>query len=81
MSEPGRVGLVGRGQGHLALLADRRGGAEVDRRGGVQPDPAVAVLMVVVGEERLAERPGIGQGPERAGKIGAYLRVLKAASL
>ena len=35
------------------------GGAVVDRGGGVEPDPGVAVFVVVVGEERLAELAGV----------------------
>ena len=34
-------------------------GAAVHRRRGVQPDAGVAVLAVVVGEERSAERSGV----------------------
>lgn len=34
----------------------------------MQADSAVAVLAVVVGEELLAERPGIGQGAEPVGE-------------
>jgi hypothetical protein len=45
------VGGVGGVEGGLALGADLGRGAEVDRRGGVQPDPGVAVLVVVVAEE------------------------------
>ena len=76
----GGGGGVGRVQGELALSADLAGGAVVDAGGGVQPDAGVAVLVVVVGEELLGERAGVGQGPEALGKTGAYFSVLNAAS-
>lgn len=37
---------------------DLAGGAEMHRRRGVQPDSAMPVLVVVVGEERGGGRPG-----------------------
>ena len=42
------------------LLADLVGGAEVDRGGGVQADPGMAVVVVVL-EERASEGPGVGR--------------------
>ena len=75
------AGGVGSVQGGLALGADLGGGAVVDAGGGVQPDPGMAVLVVVVGEELLGERAGVGQRPEALGKTGAYFSVLNAASL
>ena len=48
VAEPVGVGRVGGVEGLLALRADLGGGAVVDRGGGVQPDPGVAVLVVVV---------------------------------
>ena len=78
MAEALGVGGVGGVQGGLALGADLAGGAEVDAGWGVQPDAGVAVL---VGEEPLRERAGVGQGPEALGEDGAYFKVLNAASL
>ncbi len=46
--KPVGVGGIGGVQGGGALGADLSGGAEVHRGRGVQPDPGVAVLMVVV---------------------------------
>jgi hypothetical protein len=51
----GGVQCVGTG------LADLAVGSEVDGRGGVQSDPGVAVDVVVVGEEPLAERARVGE--------------------
>ena len=43
----------------------------------MESDPGVTVLVVVVREERLAERPGIGQGPEVVGEHGRVLQGLE----
>jgi hypothetical protein len=59
---------VGCVEGVLPLGAALGCGAVVHRSRGVQPDPGVTVLMVVVAEERLAESAGIGQRPERVGE-------------
>jgi hypothetical protein len=48
VAEPVGVGDVRGVEGGLPLGADLVGGAVVDRRGCVQPDPGVAVLVVVV---------------------------------
>ena len=64
MPEPGWVGLVGGVEGGAALGADLVGGAVVDRGWGVPADPGVAVLVVVVVEERLAEGTGVGEAAE-----------------
>ena len=53
------------------------GGAVVDGGGGVQPDPGMAVLVVVVGEEQVAECACVVQGGERAGEDGAVLEGLE----
>jgi hypothetical protein len=50
-------------EGVLPLGADPGCGAVVPRSRGVQSDPGVTVLKVVVAEERLAESAGIGQRP------------------
>ena len=68
-------------EGVLPLGADLGCGAVVHRSRGVQPDPGVTVLMVVVAEERLAESAASARDPNASGKTGAYLRVLNAASL
>jgi len=77
VAEAIRAGGIGGVQGGGALGADLTGGAVVDRGGGVQADAAVPVLVVVVGEERLAERSGVGQGPEAAGEGRAVLQRLE----
>jgi hypothetical protein len=43
----------------------------------VQPDTAVAVLMVVVGEELVAEGAGVGDRTEPVGKGRAVLEGLE----
>jgi hypothetical protein len=52
------MGVVGGGQDLGAAGLDGCGAAVVDVGGGVQAEPAVAVLVVVPGEEFLAVRPG-----------------------
>ena len=80
-----RVKRRGRGAGGvqhgLALVLDRGRGAGMDRVRGVQPDPGMPVLVVVIGEEHAAERAGVLQRPEPAGKAGQYFSVLNCASL
>jgi len=55
---------VGGGQGLGAFGPDGCGASVVDVGGGVQAEPAVAVLVVVPGEEVLAVRPGGLDGRE-----------------
>ena len=74
---PGGEGVV---EDLLAAGLYGPGGAVVDRGRGVQADPGMAVLVVVVGEEDVAECACVVQGGEGAGKTGQYLRVLNAAS-
>src|ERR1700722_7513438 len=52
------VGVVGGVQDLGACSPDGRGVAVVDVGGSVQAEPAVAVAVVVPGEEFLAVRPG-----------------------
>ena len=54
------MGCVGGIEDPGSLLTDLDGGAEVDRGGGVQADPGMAVVMVVVLEEGVGEGPGVG---------------------
>ena len=75
--EPGRVGGVGGVEGDGPLGADLAGGAVVDRRRGVQPDAGVAVDVVVVIEERGAERAGVFDRAEPAGERRAVLEGLE----
>jgi len=56
-------------------------GAVVDRGRGVQPDPGVAVLVVVVAEERLAENASVSEGAEPVGEDRGYFIVLNWDSL
>lgn len=53
VAEPLGVSSVGCVEGVLPLGADLGCGAVVHPSRGVQPDPGVTVLMVVVAEERL----------------------------
>ena len=52
------MGVVGGGEHDAALGADCRGGAVVDIGGSVQAQAAVAMVVVVPGEEDLAVSPG-----------------------
>ena len=56
--------------------ADLAGGAVVDRGRGVQPDPGVAVDVVVVLEERRAEASRISDRPEPGRERRAVLQRL-----
>ena len=77
VAEPGRVGGVGGVEGLGPLGADLCGRAVVDRGRRVLADARVAVVVVVVGEERLAERPGVGDGAEALGEARAVLERLE----
>ena len=77
MAEPFGMGCVGRVEGRLTQDSDLGRGAVVDRGWGVQPDPAVAVLMVVVAEEPLAERARVGQRAEVLREDGRVLQGLE----
>jgi hypothetical protein len=55
--------------------------AVVDGRGGHQPDPGVAVMVVVVLEESAAEVTCLLDVLESVGELGPVLQVLKCASL
>lgn len=75
---PNRSGRGVRGvQCRLTQYPKLAGGPEMHRRGGVQPDPTVPVLMVVVVEKQVPERPGIGQRPEPVRKDGRVLQRLE----
>jgi hypothetical protein len=64
------------------FVLDRGRSADMHRVRGVQPDPGMqTMLVVVVGEEHAAERAGVLHGPERARKAGQYFSVLNCASL
>src|SRR4029453_4827619 len=77
MPEPVGVAFVGGGEGRRSLGADLGSGAEVHGRGGVQPDAAVAVLVVVVAEELVAESAGVLNGAESVGEGRAVLQRLE----
>jgi hypothetical protein len=70
VSESLGVGVVGGGEGVLAVLVDGVGGAEVDRCGCVPGDPGVSVDVVVLLEKSGAELSGVGQGHEIVGELG-----------
>jgi hypothetical protein len=63
------MGVVGGGQDAGALGLDGCGVAVVDVSGGVQAEPAVAVLVVIPAEEALAVRTGVLERGEPGGKI------------
>ena len=77
VAEPGRVGGVGGVEGLGPLGADLGGRAVVDRGRRVVADARVPVLVVVVGEERLAERPGVLDAAEALGEGRAVLEGLE----
>jgi len=77
VAEPGTVGGVGGVEGGGPLPADLLGGAVVHRGRGVQADPGVAVHVVVVLEERRAERSGVLDRAEAAGEVRAVLERLE----
>ena len=79
VAEPGRVRHQGGGQRLGPGGADLGGGAVVDRCRGVEADAGMAVHVVVVLEEHLAERAGVLDRAEPAGERRAVL--LKFASL
>ena len=60
-SEATGHGGIGGVEDVLALLPDELGPAEMHVSRGVEPDARVAVLVVVVLEEPVAERPGGGE--------------------
>ena len=61
----GGVGVVEEG---LAVCADGVVVAAVDAGGGVVADAGVAVVVVVVGEERVDEGPCVGEAGEAFGE-------------
>ena len=62
------VGVVGGGQHPGPAGLHGCGPAVVDVGGGVQAKPAVAVLVVVPGEEVLAVRPGVPRSSRSGGE-------------
>ena len=76
-AEPVGPGGEGAVEDELAAGLDGPGGAVVDRGRGVQADPGMAVLVVVVGEEQVAECACVLQGGEGAGEDGAVLEGLE----
>ena len=72
----GRRG-VGGVEDALALGVERLGVAVVDRGGGHQADPGVAVGVVVPVEELAAERAGLLDVLEAVGELGPVLQRLE----
>ena len=64
-------------EGGLPVGLDLGRGVEVDRGRGVHADPGVAVLVVVGGEEPLAERARVSQAAEPVREIGHVLQRLE----
>src|SRR5690606_37983622 len=75
--EPGGVRLVSGGERLGPGGSDLGGGAVVNRCRRVQADPGMAVDVVVVIEERRAERAGISDGAEPARERWAVLEGLE----
>jgi hypothetical protein len=71
------VGVVGGGQHEGSCRLDGTGPSVVDVGGGVQAQPAVAVVVVVPGKEVLAVRPGGFDRVEAAGEAGPVLEGLE----
>ncbi len=74
--EPDRAGGVGLVEDVLPAGLDGPGGAVVHGGGGVQADAGVPVLVVVVGEEDVAEVAGLAEGFEAAGECRAVFEGL-----
>ena len=75
--EPLGVGRVGLVEHDRAVGSDLGSGAVVDRRGRVQPERGVTVLVVVGVEERGTERAGVVDRPEPLGERRAVLKRLE----
>jgi len=76
-AEPVGVRVVGGGEGSGSVGSDPGRGAVVNGGWGVQTDAAVAVFVVVVGEELLAEHPGGLDRPEVSRERRAVLEGLE----
>ncbi len=77
LSESLGLGCVGVVEDGLAVSADGVMVAVVDAGGGVVADAGVAVVMVVVGEELIDERSGVGEAGEAFGEPGCVLQRLE----
>ena len=75
--EPSGVGGVGVVEDLLPVRLDGLGAAVMNRGGGVQPDAGMAVFVVVVGEEDVAEGAGVVDGPELSGEGGTVFQSLE----
>ena len=71
-----RGGVCGVEDG-LSLVADLVGSAVVDVCWGVQADPGVAVVVVVVVEELVDEGPALGERSEALGEPGRVFEGLE----
>ena len=72
-----RVGEVGGIEDGLALLEDRGRLAEVDPGGREHANAGVAMVVVVPGEETVAEGVAVLGAAEAVGKSGRYFMVRK----
>ena len=68
---------MGCGEDVGAAGLDGGGAAVVDVGGGVQAQPRMSMIFVVVGEEFLAVGPGGLDGVEPAGEVGPVLEGLE----
>ena len=59
------------------MRLDGLGAPVMNRGGGVQPDAGMAVFVVVVGEENVAEGAGVVDGAELSGEGGAVFECLE----
>jgi hypothetical protein len=75
--EPFGMARVGSGQHVGTGVAHALGSSIVDINGVLVADPAVVVLVVVPGEQPLAERSGVGEAAEAVGEVGPVLQRLE----
>src|ERR1035441_915951 len=75
--EAPRVRGAGGVQDGLAFVLDRGRGADMHRVRSMQPYPGMPVLVIIISEERPAERAGVLERPERPGESRAVLQRLE----
>ena len=77
MNEAVRVGQVGGVENGLTLFTDGRSLAEVDHGGRQHADAGMAMVVVIPGEESLAEGVAVLKAAEAIGELGAILHGAK----
>ena len=68
-----RVGQVGSVEDGLAFFPDGRSLAEVDHGGRQHTDAGMSMVVVIPGEESLAESVAVLKAAEAIGELGAIL--------